>query len=87
MARLTAEEKKAAHQTYEKVLSETRAYCAKHRDGGNLHVVLDDGNVEDFCLESSLRRAIEANDEEGASLANSLLAMPVEMRLRLVNAR
>lgn len=80
-------EKKLAHQTYEKVLSDARAYCAKHCDGGNLHVVLEDGNVEDFCLESSLRRAIEANDGEGADLANALLAMSVEQRLRLVNAR
>jgi hypothetical protein len=42
--------------------------------GGNLHIVLDDGNVERSHVEFCLERATAEGDEAGVVLARLLLA-------------
>ena len=53
--------------------------------GGNLHIVLDDGNVNDsdviFCLE----RAREPNDTDGIKLAELLLQMSKTQRSKIAS--
>lgn len=58
-------------------------YYTKHDAWGSLHIVLDDGNVDDshvrFCMES----AKENGDFEGYTLASILLGMSKTQRLKL----
>lgn len=65
-----------------------QAYCDGHSMGGNLHIVLDDGNLEPSCIEWSAQRAVEQGDDECVRVAAMLLAMtPTQRRrvYRLVN--
>lgn len=65
------------------------AYYAKPGNsvGGSLHIVLDDGNVEDgnvrFCVET----ARESGDDDGLLLAGLMLKMSKSQRMRLVTYR
>lgn len=43
--------------------------------GGTQHIVLDDGNFEDECVEHCLQSAIEEHDEAGEKIARLLLPM------------
>lgn len=66
------------------VLKLVHAYYANGNGaGGNLHIVLDDGNIRDgdvlFCLE----RAKECGDTDGIEIANLLLAMSKTQRKKV----
>lgn len=50
---------------------------------GSLHVVLDDGNIQDSHVRSCIDLATERNDTEGANLARVLLTMSKTQRARL----
>ncbi|MGK3981344.1 hypothetical protein WMF38_57635 [Sorangium sp. So ce118] len=67
------------------VLPLVRAYYAKPGNGagGSLHVVLDDGNVDDDSLRLCEERAEERGDRDGAALAKALLRMSKTQRLKL----
>lgn len=51
--------------------------------GGSLHIVLDDGNVEDSHVEFCRQFAIEHGDSEGEKLAEILLRMSKTQRSKL----
>lgn len=53
---------------------------------GRLHVVLDDGNVDNKHVEFCVGSALEIDDKDGAELARTLLQMSRGQRLRLPNA-
>ena len=53
-----------------------RAYCAKNAVGGNLHIVLDDGNVDDSHLTWCEGYACAKDDDEGERLARALARLP-----------
>jgi hypothetical protein len=58
--------------------------------GGNLHVVLDDTNLDNGCIESCLQCAVDRNDADGATLAAMLLQMTQTQRrvaIRKANTR
>ena len=50
---------------------------------GVLHIVLDDGNVENHFIESCIAQAEETGDEVGALLGRTLLKMSKTQRLKL----
>lgn len=62
-----------------------KSYCAKSGNsaGGNLHLVLANGNVNDvhvlFCLEQSKL----ADDQDGVELATKLLSMTKTQRYKV----
>lgn len=60
-----------------------RPYYESELAGGNLHVSLDDGNMEDgnvwFCLEE----AVKERDLDGAKIAVFLLTMTEDERFDL----
>jgi hypothetical protein len=62
-----------------------KAYYAKPGNcvGGNLHIVLDDGNTEDshvlFCRE----KAVEDGDVDGIELADALLQLSYTQRRKV----
>jgi len=51
--------------------------------GGNLHIVLDDGNVEDHHVLFCKKQCIEKNDVEGVLLSNLLLEMSKTQRKKI----
>jgi hypothetical protein len=73
--------------TVPEVLPLVRAYYAKPGNavGGNLHIVLDEGNVETGHVEWCLARAREEGDADGAALAELLLRMSKTQRSKLAS--
>lgn len=67
------------------VLPLVRAYYAKpgNEAGGSLHIVLDDGNVDDDCVEFCEKYATENGDEDGVALARILRRMSKTQRNKL----
>ena len=51
--------------------------------GGSLHIVLDDGNVNDGHVQFCIEFAQERDDPDGVLLARVLLAMSPTQRLKL----
>ncbi len=50
-----------------------KAYHEKNPAWGVMHIVLDDGNYEDHCVEFCIKVAKENGDLEGLELAEILL--------------
>jgi hypothetical protein len=72
--------------TVPEVLPLVIAYCSKEENsvGGSLHIVLDDGNVEDGHVEYCIEYAKEVGDVDGVKLGKILLKMSKTQRLKLV---
>jgi len=70
------------------VIALARAYYAKpgNRVGGNLHIVLDDGNMEDQHIEWCRQLAQNAGDVDGVALADKLLALTRTQRRKIRSA-
>lgn len=64
------------------VLLHVTAYYAKpgNAAGGCLHIVLDDGNVQDEHVKFCRDYAAQEGDEDGVALAELLLKMSVAQR-------
>jgi len=64
-------------KTMVEVLEAIRVYYAKpgNSGGGNLHIVLDDGNLEVHHIEWCRDFAQENHDDDGVELANTLLSI------------
>lgn len=58
-------------------------YLREHPAWGSLHIVLDDHNTEDGCVEFCIEFANEHGDAEGAELATILLRMSQTQRGKL----
>ena len=71
--------------TREEVSKLVKDYYAKPDNlvGGNLHVVLDDGNIQDYHIELCLKQAEEERDEDGIILAKALLEMSLTQRKKI----
>lgn len=78
----------AMKPTVPEVLPLVRAYYAIPGNGvgGHLHVVLDDGNVEDHFVQFCREDAIAAGDAKGLELADLLLLMSKTQRRVLSRA-
>ena len=71
--------------TIPEVLPLVRAYYAKPGNlaGGSLHILLDDGNVDDSSVEFCEKVAVERGDEDGVALARILRRMSKTQRKKL----
>lgn len=71
--------------TIPEVIERFRAYRKKPGNAawGSLHLVLDDGNTEDYFVRRSISWAEECGDLEGAELARLLLLMSRTQRSKL----
>jgi len=69
------------------VLPLVLAYYAKPGNlaGGSLHLVLDDGNVDDDSVQYCLHHARAAGDVDGVALASTLAKMSRSQRRRLLS--
>ena len=65
------------------VLADFIAYYRQQLAWGSLHIVLDDGNVEDSSVRFCQHYATQHGDVEGARLAGLLLQMSRTQRLKL----
>ena len=61
-------------------------YYQDNLAGGSLHIVLDDGNVDDEDVETCIKWARENNDERGEILGRVLLRMSRTQRRKLYAA-
>lgn len=70
------------------VLQLVRTYYAKPGNGagGCLHLVLDDGNIQDNHVEFCRDYARQENDDDGVILATSLLKMSLDQRKEIFMA-
>lgn len=58
-----------------------RYYAMPGNDaGGNLHIVLDDSNLDDECISWCLAKCSEQGDDMGAQIATELLKLPEAQR-------
>lgn len=75
--------------TVPEVLLLVREYLAKggNSAGGSLHIVLEDGNVEDCHVEFCLGFAKERGDVDGERIAGLLLQMSRTQRRKLAAMR
>ncbi len=73
--------------TLPEVIPLMRAYAAKEGNecGGSLHVVLDDGNVNDSHVKFCIQYAKDNNDPGGVKLGETLLSMSKTQRRELAN--
>ena len=60
------------------------AYYDLEGAGGTLHVILDDGNYDDQCLNLCLEDAKKYNDYWGITIGNLLLEFTEEEREQIV---
>lgn len=58
-------------------------YGERNMGWGNLHVVLEDGNLEDENIKYCLQSALDDLDGDGAVIANWLLKLSEEERSRV----
>jgi hypothetical protein len=75
--------------TIPEVLPLVQAYYAKPGNfaGGSLHIVLDDGNVNDGSVQFCIDYAREKGDEDGIALGMLLLRMSKTQRSKLYASR
>lgn len=62
------------------ILPLLKDYYPNHRSGGSLHIVLEDGNVDNKHVEYCKQYAIERGDADGARIADILLTMTKTQR-------
>lgn len=72
--------------TVPQVLPVVKEYYMAHASGGSLHIVLDDGNVDDDDVEFCVDWADRESDHPGVLLANVLLLMSKTQRRKLHKA-
>lgn len=79
---------KTGKPTVPEVLPIVRAYYAKPGNlcGGSLHIVIDDGNIEDSHVRLCRAWAGKRGDADGVALADLLLAMSKTQRRKLYMA-
>lgn len=51
--------------------------------GGSLHIVIEDGNIEDWCVSACVDGATERGDTVGQAIGLLLLAMSTTQRRKL----
>lgn len=69
--------------TLPEVVGDFAEYLASNPAWGSLHIVLDDGNVDDASVNYCLEHARNVDDIEGARLAEILLQLSKTQRLKL----
>jgi hypothetical protein len=71
--------------TVPEVIGIVRDYYAKPGNivGGSLHLVLEDGNIDDESVRFCLQWAIDKDDQDGIRLAGMLLTMTKTQRKKL----
>ena len=60
-----------------------KKYCADFPGGGNLHIVLDDGNLEDFHIKFCIKEAEKEEDKVGQKIGEMLLELTMKEREKL----
>lgn len=85
MARGPIPDRAADRPTADQVRPMIRAYYDKpgNECGGSLHIVLDDGNIEDGCIVFCRDWARERGDVDGERLAEMLLQMSRTQRKKV----
>jgi len=62
-------------------------YYTRHATGGSLHIVLDDGNLDDDAIARCLKSTQETRDYEGEAIAKCLLELSLDERKAMYEHR
>ena len=71
---------------FDKFIELCEHYYETEPCGGNLHIVLDDGNLEDTHISWCAGNANGLQDHEGNDLANLMLMMTAKQREQVYNS-
>lgn len=69
--------------TIKEILPLLELYYPDNVTGGSLHIVLEDGNINDGSVEYCKRYAIESGDTSGQLIADALLGMTKTQRQKI----
>lgn len=69
--------------TIPEVIDQFRAYHETNLAWGSLHIVLDDGNIQDESVIYCRNYALAQGDADGVVLADILLSMSKTQRLKI----
>ena len=74
--------------TTDQVLPLVRAYYAKNGNscGGNMHIVLDDGNTDLDSILFCRNQAQQSGDADGERIANLLIQMSLTQRNKIYHS-
>lgn len=67
----------------DELLKQCRAFYANNPAGGILHVVLDDGNVDDGAIHWTMEEARKEGDVEAYAICEQLLELREDKRYEL----
>lgn len=67
------------------VYKAARDYCACNQGGGNLHIVLEDGNISDVHIFGCQEECLGAGDSDGIEVTCLLLDLSEHQRGRIVD--
>lgn len=65
------------------IIDRFKIYHLDNPAWGSLHIVLDDDNVKDSCVQYCIDYAVNSGDAEGAELGKLLLQMSKSQRLKI----
>lgn len=71
---------------FDRVYDLCKYYYEGHPCGGVLHIVLDDGNLDDSSINFSHGLAYGWSDHQALDISNLMKAMSIKQRKRLYNA-
>lgn len=83
MSRGPIPDKPSDRPTVPEVLPLVRDYYADHMTGGILHVVLDDGNLEDGHIKGCIEQAVLEGDARAEAIGRMMLQMTRTQRRRV----
>jgi len=74
---------KADYGWFRKFIALVKEYYSENGAGGSLHIVLDDGNLEDSHVDWCSGYASGANDEAGSQIGELMRSMTMEQRQKV----
>lgn len=72
--------------TVPQLIEAAKSYYIKNRNGGSLHIVLDDGNIKDSHIKFCIDCAKLNGDVEGTELGEMILSASFTQRTKLVKS-
>ena len=66
------------------LIAKCKEYYKTHIMGGNLHIVLDDENIDDKSIQACIDAATKENDKLGLEIAKEIQKLTLCQRLDLV---
>lgn len=70
-------------QSLQNIIDLIKPYYDENSSGGNLHIVLDDGNLENSDIDFCIKECLVNNDTAGLKICRELVKMSLDVRYEL----